>query len=614
MIKRNIAFSQQEIKEQKVETVFHRQHQNKKIFGLLDTSQNSLLTTCFQCTMGPCFIHHQNLPFPLKLISRKKLKGICGDRQSIIMARNLLSSVIKGSISTSIQAKFLASFLLETSSKIKNERKLQEISQRFEIAVDKKEVALKALNDIENSASSPMSFISKFLPSKIMEDLLKINIVPNSASSEFLWANHLCTMGGISNPEDFLIQSFRMGLVNLGTMMITSELQDTLLVPSRIGISKAGLEVLEEIFINIVLVGHSPLIGAKIIELATSDEMINKAKNQGARGINVLGLGCVGNEVSGRYHTPWLGSAYQQEFALNTGLVEIVVADAGCVYPNLQEIANSFHTQFIRTQEIKHDKDALEVIERAIKNFTNRKKTMTLDSSQKAISFSAGFSFDELIDILSKIEANDPLKPLLNWLVSGEIHGLALLIGCTKLEDGYLQIIKELLKKNILILGVGCSIYSCIEAGFLSDQATVEYTGRELGNVLCSLAKITNLEKALPPIWHFGSLINFSHILKFICAISTRLEIKLKDIPIVALVNELGIEKPTAIGFGILTLGIPVHFGLNQSLMKSNLIDQVLTKKISELFEGSIILETDPLQAAKLLLGSIDEKRIGLNI
>lgn len=48
--------------------------------------------------------------------------------------------------------------------------------------------------------------------------------------------------------------------------------------------------------------------------------------------------------------------------------------------------------------------------------------------------------------------------------------------------------------------------------------------------------------------------------------------------------------------------------------MNSNLITELLTKKTSELFEGRIILETEPLQVTKLLIGSIDEKRIGLNI
>ncbi len=254
----------------------------------------------------------------------------------------------------------------------------------------------------------------------------------------------------------------------------------------------------------------------------------------------------------------------------------------------------------------------MEVIDTAIENFIRRKKFTYLD--KKPTTFLAGFSFEGLLDILAKLNSNDPLKPLLDWLVSGEIHGFALLIGCTKLESAHLQIIKELLKKNILILAAGCSIYSCIEAGLLSANTSIEYTGRNLGNVLCKLARIANVEKTLPPVWHFGSVIDFSHILKLLFAISTRLDIKLKDIPIAAIVHELGIEKPTSIGFGILTLGIPVHFGLNQSIISNNLIAKVLPKKVSELFEGRIILETNPLQAAKLLIGSIDEKRIGLNI
>jgi carbon-monoxide dehydrogenase catalytic subunit len=344
--------------------------------------------------------------------------------------------------------------------------------------------------------------------------------------------------------------------------------------------------------------------------------MISKAKTYGATGINVFGIGCVGNELLAQGGISCIGQPSLQEFAISTGLVEVVVSDFGCVYPNLQQLANYFHTKFINTQGIKEvdENKAIEIVDLAIKNFNKRKKPTRLETTKKPITFSAGFSFEECIDILAKLNSNDPLKPLLDWLVSDQIHGFALLVGCIKLESHHLQIIKELLKRNILILGAGCSIYSCIEAGLLNPNATIEYAGKELGNVLCSLAKIANVEKALPPIWHFGSIIDFVHILNLIFAISTRLDIRLRDIPIVAIVNELGIERPTSIGFGILSLGIPVHFGLQQHIVNSNLITNVLTKDVEDLFEGRIILETEPYQAAKLIIGSIDEKRIGLNI
>lgn len=604
------------VQRQKIETIFHRQNKyNKKILGVLDVTQcpyGCLSACCHQCMMGPCQIYHNELPAYLKLIHSQKTQGICGDTIDTIIAKNLLSSLIKGSVPSLIHAKYLASFLLDDSSIIKNERKLQQISKRFNISLDKKEVGLKAINDIENSLSQ-MTFIPKYFPDKVMQDLIKINIIPNSGLNELLSANHLCTLGVSSNSDEFLIQGFRLGLANLVAIIISSELQDILLLPRQLVSSKLGLEILEEAKVNIILIGHLPLLGDKIIELSTSGEIIEKAKTHGARGINVCGIGCVGNALLGRAGILCIGEPYLQEFAITTGLVEVVVVDSGCVYPNLQQIAHGFHTNFINIQGIKDDK-AFEIVELAIKNFNRRKKPTYLDPTKKPITFTAGFSFEGIIDILAKLNSEDPLKPLLDWLVSDQIHGFALLVGCTRLDSHYLQIIKELIKRNILILGAGCSIYSCIEAGLLSPNSGIDLPGRELGNVLGNLAKVANVEKTLPPIWHFGSIIDFAHILNFIFAISTRLDIRLKDIPIIAIVNELGVEKPTAIAFGILTLGIPVHFGLHQSILNSNLISKVLTKEVETLFEGRIILETDPAQAAKLLIGSIDEKRIGLNI
>ncbi len=461
--------------------------------------------SCYQCAFGPCQITQDNRPFLLQLKHREKTKPICGDTIDTILARNLLSLLIKGTVSTAIYAKYIAELLLADQSLIKNEIKVQQIIKRFnEVPLDKKELISKALYDIENSGRNPMSFISNYFPELIFKDLTELNMVPHSTSSEILSATHLLNMGISSNPEDFLRQGFRLGLANLGTMIIASEFKDTIL--SSFKLSKSGSEIL-------------------------------------------------GKE------------------AVST------------------------------------------------------------------MPFSAGFSFQKCLDILNRLNSTDPLKPLLDWLVSCDIRGFALLIGCTKLNDTYIQIIKELLKKNILILMAGCNSYSYneldsgesrfsesrfnesrfnesrfIETEFLNSDATIKYAGRELGNVLCNLSKVTHIERALPPIWHFGGMIDFANILNFLFAISTRLQIKLKDIPITAIVNELGIEKPSAIGFGILSLGIPVHFGFNESIINSNLVASILSQKTAELFDGRIILETDPTQAVKLLIGSIDEKRMELNI
>ncbi|MEW6607070.1 MAG: hypothetical protein AB1414_06395 [bacterium] len=610
MIKRNDFFNYEN--DQNIKTISHRRnkyHKTQCAFG-------QLLVCCNQCAMGPCQLSHSQLPLHLKLIHKQKLTGICGDTLDTIIAKNLLSSIIKGTTSSIIYAKQIALSLLDTSSRIKNEGKLQQIAKRLDILLDKKEIALKALADIENPMqNSPVSmrFVYNYLPKRVRLDFVEKNIFPTSATSEILQGNHLCSLGVSSNEEDFLIQGFKIGLTNLLTMIIASELQDTLLLPHQLVETTTGMEILEQPQVNIILIGHFPLSGDKIVQLANSEEMITKAHHQGAMGINILGLGCIGNEILGRGNIHWLGGADLQELAVGTGLVEMVMADEGCVYPALKQMVNSFHTQFINTQEI-NDIKAVEIIETAISNFANRKKTISIDSQKKLMSFSAGFSFEGLVDILSKLNPIDPFKPLLDWLVSGEIQGFALLIGCPKLNETHLQIVKGLLKKNILILGTGCSIYSCISAGLMSATATVEYAGQKLGNILCSLARLSNIEKALPPIWHFGSMIDFAHILNLLFAIATRLDMQLKDIPIVAIVNELGIEKPTAMGFGLLSLGIPVHFGLNQTILSSPLIGNILAKKVIELFEGRIILETDPSQAAKLLIGSIDEKRIGLNI
>jgi carbon-monoxide dehydrogenase catalytic subunit len=124
-----------------------------------------------------------------------------------------------------------------------------------------------------------------------------------------------------------------------------------------------------------------------IVEAANDKRLINLALSKGAKGINICGMCCTGNEILMRHGVPVAGNFLQQELAIVTGVVEAMVVDVQCIFPSLGNLAKCYHTKFISTSAKAHfphaihmeldEKDAYQtafsIVESAVNNFTNRK-------------------------------------------------------------------------------------------------------------------------------------------------------------------------------------------------------------------------------------------------
>ncbi len=67
----------------------------------------------------------------------------------------------------------------------------------------------------------------------------------------------------------------------------------------------------------------------------TDPELLAYAREKGAAGINIAGICCTANEVLMRHGLPIAGNFLQQELAILTGAVEVMVVDVQCVMPSL---------------------------------------------------------------------------------------------------------------------------------------------------------------------------------------------------------------------------------------------------------------------------------------
>ena len=91
-------------------------------------------------------------------------------------------------------------------------------------------------------------------------------------------------------------------------------------------------------------------------------------------------------------------------------------------------------------------------------------------------------------------------KPLIELMVSGEIKGIAGVVGCSNLTAGghdvfSVELTKELIAKDILVLTAGCSSGGIENCGLMTPEAA-KYAGPKL-RAVCEKLNI-------PPVLNFG--------------------------------------------------------------------------------------------------------------
>ncbi len=627
-----------------IDTVFTRQAKYDESFLGIEKSRCHFGSTgacCRQCAMGPCRIWNEDLPFMYKVTTPRLNKGTCGASVDTIVARNLLMMVARGTAAHASHAMHVASALLKaasnkTSFTIKEPEKLKSIAMKLKLNPDDgnmaQNVASVALQDILGNENS-MKFATSYCPEGACKTLLGLGAAPGSIGKELLEEGHETSMGTMTDPTSLILHAARLGVADIASLMIGSEFQDVLLgIPGPV-FSKIGFNVLDKTMVNVVIHGHVPLLSEKLVELSEDQELLEKARSLGATGINIVGCCCTGNEVLMRHGVKLAGSNLQQELIIATGLVDAFVVDMQCIYPNIENVAERFHTKIITTmkearltgaehipfEEDHAEETARRIMNLAVDNFIMRGKNIFLPGGEPK-DLMAGFSVETCIGVLSKLDKTDPLRPLIDSIAQGNIYGIVLLAGCTSpritADASHVTIARELMKKNVLIIATGCAAQACARAGLLTPGASNKYAGEKLKSVLQLLGTTAGLGMPLPPVWHFGSCVDNSRVIILASALAEKLGVQIKDLPIAASAAEWVTEKAAAIGTGAVALGITVHLGVTPPVLGSPAVASLLTKSSEELFGGKFIVEIEPEKASQLLLDHITSARrkLGLKV
>jgi carbon-monoxide dehydrogenase catalytic subunit len=590
-------------------------------------------TCCRNCLQGPCRID----PF-----GEGATLGACGASADTIVARNLVRAIAAGTAAHSGHAKHLAHTLLKAATgrapdyPIRDEVKLKAVAKRLGIVTEGKEtaeiareVAEAALRDFSEK-ETPVAWAATNVTQGRVETFLKYGVVPTGIDAAIAEVMHRTHYGVDADPVNLLLGGIKCALADFAGCAMGTDLADILFGTPKPAVSRANLGVLKPDAVNIGLHGHSPILSDLIVQ--TAHDLDGEARAAGAAaGINLVGICCTGNEVLMRHGIPAATHSVSQELAIITGALDAMVVDYQCVMPSLATLAECFHTRLITTMPINKipgathiefseenaRQAAAEIIRLGIEAFKRRDpQKVNIPSHQSDVL--AGFSTEAIVGALSLLNPDDPLKPLIDNIVAGNILGVCLFAGCNNVrvtqDQNFLIMAKELARENVLLLATGCGAGAFARHGLLTSEATTAYAGDGLKAVLTALGQAVGLPGPLPLVLHMGSCVDNTRAVQVAVAVANKLGVDLDKLPVVASAPEATTEKAIAIGTWAVAAGLPTHVGVIPPVLGSSLVARVLTQDAKSLFGGYFMVETDPVTAARQLVEAIRERRAGLGI
>jgi len=580
---------------------------------------------CKHCAMGPCRLNARD---PYAKV------GVCGATIDTFQARNFARMVASGCAAHTDHGMSMLELFREvvngkiTDYEIKDPIKLEAVAKSVGIETDgksQKDIALELYAELERTYTQVDGEIPfmKRVPEKTLETWRKLGIVPRGAMREIMEMMHRTHMGVDQEYNNIMRQVSRTALADgWGGSMVATEISDILFgTPSPVAI-EVDMGVLEEKQVNIIVHGHEPNLFESMIASVNEPTLIQAAKDAGADGINLAGMCCSGAEVLVRHAIPHLGNFMSTEAVLVTGAVDAMTVDVQCIKQGLAKVADCYGTPLITTNPRchiegathiefhEHDPKACtdEIVIRAITRFKNR--TAKVEIPRKKSIGVHGFSH-EYINYMLGGSFRSSYKPLNENIINGRIRGVAGVVGCTnpriKQDYVHVELVKELIKHDVLVLQTGCSQIALAKAGLTSPEAAV-LAGDGLREVCETVG--------MPPVLGLGSCVDNSRIL---VAAAEMVHVGglgqcMADLPVAGAAPEWMSEKAISIGQYFVASGVFTVFGVTFPIVKETKFHKLLFEGLEQQGLGKWGFTPDPYEMARMMIAHIDKKRKALGI
>jgi carbon-monoxide dehydrogenase catalytic subunit len=580
---------------------------------------------CKHCFMGPCRLNSKD---PYSKV------GVCGATIDTIMSRNFARAVAAGTSAHTDHGMAMLDLFREVLEghikdyKIKNVQKLEYVAQEMGIETEGrevKEIAMDLYKELERTytqVDGEIPFVKR-VPEKTLETWRKEGIVPRGAMREIMELMHRSAMGVDQHYENITKQCSRTALADgWGGSMVATEISDILFgTPAPVAI-EVNMGVLKEDRVNIIIHGHEPNLFESMVESVAEPTLVQAAKDAGAKGINLVGMCCSGLEMFVRHGTPHAGNFMSTETILVTGAVDAMVVDVQCIKQALAKVAECYNTQLITTNprarieganhiEFHEDKPkdcTDEIVIQAIGRFKNR--GVEVDIPKIVNSGVHGFSH-EYINYMLGGTFRASYTPLNDNIINGRIRGVAGVVGCNnarmKQDYVHVELVKELIKNDVLVVQTGCSQIALAKAGLTTPEAA-HLAGPGLKEVCETVG--------MPPVLGMGACVDNSRIL-IACAEMVKtggLGDSIADLPVAGCAPEYMSEKAITIGQYFVASGVFTVFGVTFPIIEGTKFHKHLFEELEGRGMGKWGFATDPFEIARMMIAHIDKKRAALGI
>jgi len=579
---------------------------------------------CRICNMGPC------------RITKKAEQGVCGANADTIVARNFIRMIAGGAAAHSDHGRDITHALMLTAQgkaaayTIKDEVKLKALADEYGIKTNgrgKEEIARELAEKIFAEFGRQHGELKMPLraPEKRVKLWKELGVMPRGIDREIVETMHRTHIGVDNDYKNILMHGFRTALSDgWGGSMVATDLSDVLFKTPEPLLARSNLGTLSPEEVNVVVHGHEPTLSDVVVDAVRDPEITELAKKKGAKGINLVGMCCTANEILMRHGIPVAGNFLQQELAILTGAVDLMMVDVQCIMPALSGIASAFHTKLVTTSpknkapgvthvEFKEEEAydiAKKILKMAVENFPNRNGNdiQIPDENEDLV---AGFAAENIYNFLGGTY-RATYRPLNDAIIQGRVRGLAGVVGCNnpkiKHNFGHVEMAKELIKNDVLVVVTGCSAVADAEAGLLQPEAAFEYAGKGLREV-CEAVGI-------PPVLHVGSCVDNSRILMALTNVVLEggLGEDISDLPAAGAAPEWMSEKAVSIGCYVVASGVFTVLGNPFPVLGSKNVTNFLCDEIENILGGKFAFESDPIKAAHLMIEHIDKKRKALKL
>jgi carbon-monoxide dehydrogenase catalytic subunit len=580
---------------------------------------------CKICAMGPCRLNSKD---PYGAV------GVCGATVDTIQSRNFSRMVACGTAAHSSHGRVMLNLfkgVVEGKIKdysIKDPVKLEEVARSLGIETEGlplEEIARGLCVELEKTfmeleGETPFA---KRVPPKTLELWRKMGIVPRGAMLEVMELMNRTHSGMDQDYENLTKQISRTALADgWGGAMLATEISDILFgtpVPVK---AEVNMGCLKEDEVNIIIHGHEPNLLESMQESVNDLNLLAAAKSAGAKGINLVGMCCSGLEMLCRRGIPHAGNFMSTEAIMVTGAVDAFVVDVQCIMQGLAKVAECYGTKLFTTnpscriegvdhlpfEEHEPKKCTNAIVEKAIQRFQNRTGEIKIPQIRNLGVH--GFSH-EYINYMLGGTFRSSYSPLNENIINGRIRGVAGVVGCVnprvKQDQVHVELVKELIKNDVLVVQTGCSQIALAKAGLCTPEAA-NLAGPGLREVCEAVG--------MPPVLGMGACVDNSRIL-IACAEMVKvggLGDSIADLPVAGAAPEWYSEKAVTIGHYFVASGVFTVFGVTFPVIQDTKFYNLLFEGLEKQGLGKWAFTPDPYEMARLMIEHIDKKRKALGI